>query len=76
MGNVDNVYQDVGFPHLIQCRFKRFDQAVRKLADEANGVGEQERQILEYDLSDGSIQGGKKLVFRKNIRFAEQVHQS
>ena len=48
---------------------------VRQFADEADGVAEQERQVLYRHLSDGGVEGREQFVLREYIGFGEQVHQ-
>ncbi len=75
MGDVDHVYQDVGLAHLVEGGLERLDEAGGELADETDGVGEQEGEVVDYDLAHGGVEGGEKLVFGEHLAFAEEVHQ-
>ena len=75
VGDVHHMNQQVGFAHLVQGRFERLDKMMRKLADETDGVGEQERQIVDSDLADGGVEGGKEFVLGKDVGFAHEVHE-
>ena len=75
VGDVHHVDQQIGFAHLIQGRFERFDKMMRELADETDGVGEQERQIVDSDLADGSVERGEEFVLGKDVGFAHEVHE-
>ena len=75
VGDVHHMNQQVGFAHLVQRRFERLDKMMRELADKTDGVGEQERQIVDSDLADGGIERGKELVLGKDVGFAHEVHE-
>ena len=46
-----------------------------ELADESNGVGEQEWKILDYDFAHSGAERGKEFVFGKHIALAQKIHQ-
>ena len=75
MRNIDDMHQQVRFTHLIQSRFKRFDQFGRQLTDKADRVGQQERQIVDNHLSDSRIECREQFVLGKHFALTKQVHQ-
>ena len=75
MRDVDHMHQYIGFPHFVEGGFERIHQVRRQFADESYRVGQQEWQIIDYDLAYSSIECGEKFIFRKHIAFAQQVHQ-
>ncbi len=46
-----------------------------EFADETDGVGEEEGEVVDDDLSDGSVEGGEELVFGEYVALAEEVHE-
>src|SRR5205809_6479377 len=49
---------------------------MRELADEADGVGQQQRLLVrERDFSRGRIERGEELVFDKNVRAREPAQE-
>ena len=75
VGDIYHMDQQIGFAHLVQGRFEGLDKMMRELADETNGVGKQERQIVDSDLADGGIERGKELVLGKDVGLAHEVHE-
>ena len=75
MRDIDDMHQQVRLTHLIQSRFKRFDQLGRQLADKADRVGQQERQVVDNHLADGRVERRKQFVFGKHFAFTKLVHQ-
>ncbi len=75
MRDIHHMQQQVGLPHFVEGRFKGFYQPVREFADKADGIGKQERQVVDYHFAHRGVEGGEKLVFGKHVRFAQQVHQ-
>ena len=67
--------QQIRLAYLVQRRFEGLDQVVRQFADEADGVGEQERQVLDRHFAYRSVKGSKEFVLREDIGFGEQVHE-
>ena len=47
---------------------------VRQFADKPNGIAQEEGQVLDGHLTNGSIQGSKEFILRKDITLREQVH--
>src|SRR3982074_3003241 len=75
MGDIDHMQQDISLPHLIERAFKTFYEVVRQFPDKPYRIAQQKRNVLKNDLSGGRVQRGKKLVFSKDLAFAEQGHQ-
>ena len=75
VGDVDNMDEEVRFAYLVEGRFERFDQTVRQFADKSDGVGEEERQVVDHHLADRGVEGGEEFVLRKDVRLGEEIHQ-
>ena len=75
MGDVDDVYEDVGFPHFIERALESFDELGGKFADESDRVAQQKRNILDNYLPDGGVEGCEEFVFGENVGLREQVHK-
>ena len=76
MGNVYDVEQHVGFPDFVEGGFKGIDKVCGKFADEPYRVCQQEGEIVDNHFPNGSVERGKQFVFRKNLAFAQKVHES
>ena len=50
VGDVDDMYEEVGLAHLVECGFERLNQVVWQLAYESHGVRKEEWEILDGDL--------------------------
>ena len=74
MRDIHHVHQHVGLAYLVEGRLERVDKVSWQLADEADGVGEQDGQVVDGNLAHGGVEGGEKLVLGKDVAFAEQVH--
>ncbi len=75
MGDVHDVDEEVRLSHLIECGFERLDQSRGEFADEADRVGEQEREVLDGDLADGGVERGEQLVFGEHLGVGKEVHE-
>ena len=75
MGDVDDMYEDVGFPYFVKCTFESFDELGGQFADESDSVAKKEGNVLNDDLPDGGIEGGEEFVFGEYVRLREQIHQ-
>ncbi len=47
---------------------------MRQFPNKSNGIGKQERQIVNHHFSYGRIERCKQFIFGKNIAFAQQIH--
>ncbi len=75
MGDVYHMHENIGIAHLVEGRLERVDKMRGEFADKADGVGEQEREVVDNHLAHCSVERGEKFVFGKHIRLAQQVHQ-
>ena len=73
--DIHHVDQQIGFAHLVQRRFERLHEVVREFADKADGIRQQERQVVDCHLAHRRVEGGEEFVFGKHVGFAHQVHQ-
>ena len=76
MRYVYDMYQYIGFAHLVKGAFKGLYKLRREFSDKSYGIAQKERYIAYYDLSDGGVEGGEKLVLGKYVRLRKEVHQS
>ena len=67
--------KDVGLSDLVECGLETLDKESWQLSDEADGVGEQEGDIADDDLSDGGVESGEKLILGEDLGFGERVHE-
>ena len=74
MRDVYDVYQQVGFAHLVERRLEALHQVGRQLADKTDGVGQQEGQVVNGHLAHGGVERGKELVLGKDVTLRQQVH--
>ena len=75
MRDIDNVDEDVAVAHLVEGALEGFHQMGGQLADEAYGVGQQERQVRNHHLAHSRVKGSKELVLGKHLALAQHVHQ-
>lgn len=75
MTDVNNVEEQVGLSNFVECAFEGVDKVGWQLADEADGVAEQEGKVVDNDLADGGVERGEELVFCKDVALGEQVHE-
>ena len=75
MGDVHHVEQQVRLPHLVQRRLEGVHQVGGQFADEAHGVGQEERQVVDDNLAHGGVQRGKELVLGEDLALGQEVHQ-
>ena len=73
--DVHHVHEDIGLPDLVQGALEGLYQLRRQFPDEADGVAQQEGDVLDDHLPDGRVQGGEELVLREDVGFREEVHQ-
>ena len=74
MGDVDDMHQQVGLAHLVERTLEALNKVGRQLTDKADGIGQQEGQIVDGHLAYRSVKGGKQLVLGKHVTLAQQVH--
>ena len=75
MGNVHDMNEDVAVSHLVKRAFEGFHQMGGQLADEADGVGQQERQVGNHHLADSGVKCRKEFILGKYLALAQDVHQ-
>ena len=76
IGDVDDVYQEVGDNGFLECGLERFDEPVGEAADEADGVGDEELVIAgEVKLAGGGIEGGEEFVFGEHAGAGEGIEE-
>ena len=75
MADVNNMEQEVGLSDFVERRFEGVDKVCWQLADEADGVAEQEGKVVDDDLSDGGVERGEEFVFCKDVALGKQVHE-
>ena len=67
--------QQIGFAHLVECRFERFDQLRRQFANESYGIRQQEGQVVEDHLAHRRVERGEEFVLGENLALGDEVHQ-
>nr|DAF45424.1 MAG TPA: hypothetical protein [Siphoviridae sp. ctBLh2] len=75
MGDVHDMHQQVGLTHLVERRFERLDEFRRELADETDGVRQQEREVVEDDLAHRGVERREKFVLGKDLALGDEVHE-
>jgi hypothetical protein len=79
VGRIDHVQQQVGVGGFLQRGLEGVDEAVRQVADEADGVGQRHRaprlRIAQVQLAGGGVQRGEQLVGRIGARLDQRVEQ-
>lgn len=75
VGDVDHVEKDICFADFVEGGSEGLDEMVWKLADEAYGITEKERDsAVEGDLADGGVKSGEESVLGEDIALAKEVH--
>ena len=75
-GGVDDVQQQVGLAGLLERRLERGDQRVRQVADEPDGVGQQDvAAAAELPAAGAGVERGEELVLDQDARVGQGVHQ-
>ena len=74
-GRVDDVQDEVGEPGLLQRGRERVHELVRQLADEADGVGHQERAALQAQRAGRRIERVEQPVADADLGAGERVQQ-
>lgn len=64
--------EDVGVAHLVEGRLEGVDEMGGKLAYEAYGIGQEEGEVVDDYLADGSVECGEKLVSAKTSLLARR----
>ena len=76
VSGVDDVHEHIGERRLLQCGAEGFDELMRQIAHEPDGVGERElTAVLGRRLPHRGIQGGEELVADHDIGVGEPVEQ-
>src|SRR6266550_3843523 len=69
--------EQISFANFFQCRLERFNQRVRKLSQEPDGVREQDPLfVTQNKAARRRIQRGEKFVFCYYVRARKQIQQS
>ena len=71
MADIHHMNEEVRFAHFIEGRFEGLNEVVRQFANEADGIGEQERQILDSHFAHGGIEGSEEFVLCEHLGFGE-----
>ena len=69
------MHQKIRLAHLVERRLERLDQLGRQLTDKPDGIGQQERQVIDNHLANSRIECREQLILGKDITFAQQVHE-
>lgn len=69
------MHKYVCFAHFVERTFECFYELSWEFADEADGVAQKERNVLDDHLSDCCVERCKEFVFGENVRLCQQVHQ-
>lgn len=76
-GGVDDVQDEVGERGFFESGGEGGDEAVRQVAHEADGVGEDDfGSGSEVEAAGGGVEGGEKLVFGEDVGFGQAVEQA
>jgi len=76
VGRVDHLQQQVGLAALFEGGAKGFDQLVRQLTDETDGVGQDRRsQMGQLDAAQCGVERGEELVGGEGVGTGEGVEQ-
>ena len=76
MGGVQKVDEEVCHDGLLQRRIEGLDQLVGELADEADGIGHQERLLVrQVDLAGGRVERGEEGVLDEDVRAGESPQE-
>ena len=65
--DIHDMKEQVCLARLIEGALETVHQIRRQLADESHRIRQQEGQIVDDHLTDGSIEGGKELVLSKHL---------
>ena len=77
LGNVGHMEQYVGLGGFLQRGGEGGHQAVRQVAHEADGVGEDDAVLtVEIQAAGGGVERGEELVFGQHVGFGEAVKQT
>lgn len=68
---IDNMNEDVGLAHFVERRFERIDKMRRELADEADGIGEEEREVVDDYFAHRCVERCKEFVFGEYVALAQ-----
>ena len=68
------MHKYVCFAHFVERTFECFYELSWEFADEADGVAQKERNVLDDDLSDSSVECCEEFVLGENVRLCQQVH--
>ena len=69
------MHQNIGFAHLVERRFKRFDQGGGQLPNKSDRISQQKRNVAQRDLPHRRVDGGEKFVFGKHVGFGHRPHE-
>ncbi len=76
IGHIDQMEQQVGPAHFLQRALERFDQRVRDLVDEADGIDEHDFIAVRQTKRAGCrVECRKELIFDEDTGARERVHQ-
>ena len=76
VGDVDHVYQEIGYDDFLERGLERIDETVREAADETDGVGDEEFLIsAQEELARGGVERGEEFVFGEDVGAGEFVEQ-
>ncbi len=71
---VDDVEEEIGEDGFFEGGFEGFDESVGEIADEADGVGEEDvLAVGEFAAAGGGIEGGEELVFGEDFRAGDVI---
>src|SRR5882757_11300586 len=69
--------EQISFANFFQCRLERFNQRVRKFAEEPDSVREQDPLFVRQNkAARRRIQRGEKFVLRYHVRSRKKIQQS
>jgi hypothetical protein len=76
IGGVEDVDEEVGEDGFFEGGFEGLDEAVGEVANEADGVGEEEGLAVgQFDFARGGVQGGEDLVFDVDLGAGQLVEE-
>ena len=73
---VDDVDEEVSEDGLFEGGAEGLDEVVGEIADEADGVGEEEGLAVgEFEAAGGGVEGGEEFVFGEDFGFGEAIEE-
>ena len=74
MRDIYHMHQQVSLSHLVKGTLETLNQVRGQLTDKADGICQQERQVVDGHLPHGSIERSEELVLGKHLTLGQQIH--